>query len=370
MSSNKEIPEWIRTLRKDQIFFLETVRQPGLFGRFRYAPEGCLLPHEPISSVYAFGILRKMNAYDALETEKKQEWADYLHSFQDHEAGDFWCEEIGRLCKPNEHGLDSRYLIRRMLTRNLSGNLQHMGFPSQYPLRHLEVEPFTDEAKLIAHLDSFRWDTNPWGAGSHGTMTAGMLFERVQQGEEQFRKPTRWAIEYMLEKQDPKTGLWGNPSCPLYERVNGAYKVLIKLSLTFGMLPKYPERIIDSVFSNYEDPSYKIDGCNEFDNAFVLAAALRATDYRKQEIQDLMLSRLPLIKPFQKEDGGFSYFRDECITTNAQAQLIDRPRHQSDMAGTATFAAFFQTAFTILDWHKELGWTSLWEGVPEEPVEL
>ena len=25
MSSNKEIPEWVRTLRKDQIFFLETV---------------------------------------------------------------------------------------------------------------------------------------------------------------------------------------------------------------------------------------------------------------------------------------------------------------------------------------------------------
>jgi hypothetical protein len=40
------------------------------------------------------------------------------------------------------------------------------------------------------------------------------------------------------------------------------------------------------------------------------------------------------------------------------------------MAGTATFVEFFWTAFTILDRHKELGWRSLWEGVPEKPVEL
>jgi hypothetical protein len=369
MYSNKEIPEWIRALRKGQLSFLETVRQPGPYGRFRYAPEGCFLPHEPLSSGYAFGILDKMKAYDDLEENKKREWADYLRSYQDAETGDFYSKEMENLCPPPEkNALDLRYLIRRMLTRNLSGYLKRMGFPPQYPVHHPEVEAFTDREKLIAHLDSFPWDKSPWGAGSHGSMTVGWLFERFKQGEEKFRKPAKWAIEYMLKKQDPQTGLWGSPSCPLYERVNGAYKVLIKLSTTFGMLPKYPEKIIDNAIRNYGDSSYEMDGCNEFDTAFVLAAALRATDYRKQEIQELVLSRLPLIKPFQKEDGGFSYFKDQCITTNAQVPLIDRPRPQSDMAGTATFVEFFWTAFTILDWHKQLDWTSLWEGVPEKPV--
>ena len=43
-----------------------------------------------------------------------------------------------------------------------------------------------------------------------------------------------------------------------------------------------------------------MDGCNKFDNAFVLAAALRATGYRKQKIQELVRSCLPLIRTFQK----------------------------------------------------------------------
>ena len=93
---------------------------------------------------------------------------------------------------------------------------------------------------------------------------------------------------------------------PLYQRINGAFKVLERLTGTFGIPPKYPERIIDSVFKHYEDPSYEMTGCNEFDNIWVLAAALRATDYRREEIRELVLSRLPLIEPFRKPDEGAS----------------------------------------------------------------
>ena len=370
MYSEEDIPEWIRELKKGLLRFLENVQHPGPYGRFRYAPEGCLLPHEPISSCYAFGILKTINAYDALEEAKKQEWADYLRSFQDPETGDFWSEEIGRLCRAEQHGLDPKYLMRRMLTRNISSTLQQMGFPPSYPMRYPEVEAFTDKDRLIAHLDSFPWDTDPWGAGSHAGTTALMLFERFRRGEEEFHRPLRWTIEYMLDRQDPETGLWGAPSCPLYQRINGAFKVMARLINTFGILPRYPERIIDSVFKHYEDPSYEMTGCNEFDNIWVFAAALRATDYRKQEIQELVLSRLPFIKSFKKPDGGFSFFKDKCITTNAQAQLVDHPRPQSDMVGTATFVACLRSIFEILGWNEELGWRSLWEDTPRKPVEL
>ena len=77
MTSTEVIPDWIRGLKDDLLSFLERVRHPGPYGRFRYAPEGCLLPHEPISSCYAFGILRAIDAYDPLADEKKREWADY-----------------------------------------------------------------------------------------------------------------------------------------------------------------------------------------------------------------------------------------------------------------------------------------------------
>ena len=245
-----------------------------------------------------------------------------------------------------------------------------MGYSSHYIAHYPETDTFTDKDKLIAHLDSFSIDKNPWGAGSHCGTTAGMLFERVKRGEEDFRQPLKWTIEYLLEKQDPETGLWGDKTCQLHVRINGAYKVAQKLITTFGILPNYPERLIDSVYNNYEDPSYKIDGCNEFDNVFVLAAALRATDYRKQEVEKLVLSRFSLIKPFKKQDGGFSYFNDECIATNADVPLLDRQRFQSDMAGTATFTAFFQSAFTILNWYNKLGWMSLWEDTPKKAFEL
>ncbi|RKY77438.1 hypothetical protein DRQ12_08240 [candidate division KSB1 bacterium] len=370
MTYNKEIPIWIKGLKNDLLSFLENVRCAGPYGRFRYAVEGCLLPHDPISSVYAFGILKTINTYDALEEKKKQQWADYLRSFQDQETGEFWSEEIGGLCRSEEHGLDPKYLMKRMLTRNISNTLQQMGFAPQYPLRYPEVEPFTDKEKLIAHLDSFPWDKNPWGAGSHAGTTVLMLFNRLMRGEEEFRQPLRWAIEYVLEKQDPETGLWGAPTCPLYERINGAFKVIARLIGTLGIVPRYPERIIDNVFKHYEDPSYQMTGCNEFDNIWVFAAALRATDYRKTEIQELVLSRLPFIESFKKQDGGFSFFKEKCITTNAQAQLVDRPRSQSDMVGTATFVSCLRSTFEILGWNGQLGWRGLWDDAPEKPVEL
>ncbi len=369
MISDKKVPEWIKGIKNDQLTFLENVRQPGPYGRFRYAVEGCFLPHDPISSVYAHGILKRTNAYDTLEKKKKQEWAEYFRSFQDPETGEFWSEEIGDRCRPEKHGLDPKYLMRRMLTRNISGALQQMGFPPQYPLNYPEAEPFTDRDKLIAHLKSFPWDTAPWGAGSHGGTTVQILFNRLERGEEQFRQPLRWAVEYLLEIQDPETGLWGAPGCPLYERINGAFKVMARLINTLGILPKYPEKIIDNVFRHYADPSYEMTGCNEFDNIWVFAAALRATDYRKREIEELVLSRLPFIEPFKKPDDGFSFFEDACITTNAQAQLVDRPRAQSDMVGTATFVGCLQSAFEILGWNEQFGWRGLWEDAPEKPVE-
>jgi len=73
-----EVPEWTMKLKDDLLSFLEGVRQPGPYGRFRYALRGCLLPYEPISSCYAFGILRTLNSYDALEDREKEEWAGYL----------------------------------------------------------------------------------------------------------------------------------------------------------------------------------------------------------------------------------------------------------------------------------------------------
>ncbi|MCK5527043.1 MAG: hypothetical protein KAJ05_07835 [Candidatus Latescibacteria bacterium] len=368
MISDKKVPEWIKGIKSDQLTFLENVRQPGPYGRFRYAVEGCFLPHDPISSVYAHGILKRINAYDTLDKQKKQEWAEYFRSFEDPETGEFWSEEIGDRCRAEEHGLDPKYLMRRMLTRNISGALQQMDSPPKYPLRYPEVEPFTDRDKLIAHLDSFPWDTNPWGAGSHGGTTVQILFNRLERGEEQFRQPLRWAVEYLLKIQDPETGLWGAPSCPLYERINGAFKVMARFINTLGILPKYPEKIIDHVFRHYADPSYEMTGCNEFDNIWVFAAALRATDHRKREIQELVLSRLPFVEPFRKPDYGFSFFEEECITTNAQAQLVDRPRAQSDMVGTATFVACLQSAFEILGWNERFGWRGLWEDAPEKPL--
>ncbi|HID11666.1 MAG TPA: hypothetical protein EYP17_10260 [Candidatus Latescibacteria bacterium] len=358
-----EVPAWIMKLRDDLPSFLERVRQPGPYGRFRYAPKGCLLPHEPISSCYAFGILRTINSYDALGDREKEEWAEYLRSFQDPETGEFWSHEIGDLCGKDE------YPVRRMLTRNISSVLDQMGFPPLYPMKYPEVEGLVEREKLMAHLNSFPWDTDPWGAGSHAGMTALMLYMRMKR-EEEFRRPLRWTIDYLLGRQDPETGLWGPSSSPLYQRINATFKVLGRLTGTFGILPKYPERIIDSVFRHYQDPSYEMTGCNEFDNIWVLAAALKATDYRKEGIRELVLSRLPLIEPFRKPDGGFSFFRGECITTNAQVRLVDRPRPQGDMVGTATFVACLRSAFEILGWNKTLGWRGLWEDSPKEPVEI
>lgn len=366
---SQQIPGWVSELKDNLVSFLERVRQAGPYGRFRYAPEGWFLSHDPFSSCNAFGILQTINTYDSLTSQQKQQWADYLRSFQEPETGEFWSEEVGKLIRSDDEGR-ARYLMRRTLTRNIPSTLRQMGFQPRYELRYREVEPFTDKEKLIAHLDSFPWETNPWGAGSHGAITALMLYERLRSGDERFRQPLHWTIEYMLDKQDPETGLWGAPDCPLYRRVNGAFKVLGRLINTFGMAPSYPEKIIDSIFRHYADPSYRMTGCNEYDNIWVFACALRATDHRRQEIEELVLSRLPLIEPFRKPDGGFSFFKEECITNNSEVQLIDRPRKQSDMVGTATFVACLRSAFEILGWNERLGWRGLWEDAPQKPIEL
>ncbi len=368
MASLDAVPAWIRGLRRGLTAFLEKVRYPGAYGRFRYAPDGCILPHESISSRYAFDILDWINAYQDLRKHEQAEWVTYLLSFQDANTGEFWSAELGRLCTPESEGANPGYLMRRMLTRNTSSMLQRMGQAPRYVLRYPEADSFTDKSTLINHLSSSPWDTNPWGAGSHAGTTARMLWERLKRGEEEYRLPVKWAIDYLQGIQDPESGLWGSPSCPLYERINGAFKVVARMINTFGILPAYPERIIDSVFAHYEDPTYELTGCNEFDNIWLLAAALRTTDHRREEIEHLVAGRLAFIQPFTKDDGGFSFFKEVCITTNAQVQLVDSPRPQGDMVGTATFVACLASAFEILGWNSQVGWKGLWADAPKKAV--
>jgi hypothetical protein len=216
------------------------------------------------------------------------------------------------------------------------------------------------------------WTADAWGAGSHAQRMATWLLNWHKEGRIPL-EPLIAALRFIYEIQDPRTGLWGSPTLPKYNRINGTFKLFPLIREALDLPLPHAAKIIDEVLAEFYRPDYDatVGGCDEWDNWYVLALALeQVPGYRLAEIKKLAAWRIVrVLEIFRKPDGGLSYAPDACQTHwNGFDMAPKLP--QSDVMGPGILAAGINVCIDLLGLHGAAGWTGQWRIRPKEPADL
>ncbi len=181
---------------------------------------------------------------------------------------------------------------------------------------------YNSEVSLEVYLNSLDWK-KPWNAGAQ--FASFCVYSKTQNFEN-----VNFLKEYIANLSNSETGSY-YLSTPNSNReiINGAMKVISGLDWLDEEI-HYPEKLIDFCLLN----TPVLEGCDIVDFVYVLYMCSNQTDYRKKEINELMLSYLTKIKELYFEaEGGFSYFKNKSQTHYYGVPITDG-RNQPDIHGT------------------------------------
>ena len=276
-------------------------------------------------SCYALKIYYMTSNWDILATEKKDEWHDFLNSFQSvnknfpnnsyiDESLVSSLSEVGiienfkdltksTLTKLNVKQFDSRLVkIKKAVnaeTKQTISTLIEVGRKSK---DHVEF-PYENKEELLHYLDNLNWNT-PWTSGAQ--FSSLCVYSKLNNN---LHKEELYNFLYNLNNQN--TGSYhlehlNNER----EIINGAMKVISGLDWLEMPIHK-PKELIDFCLSNIPVS----EGCDIVDFVYVLYMCSKQLNYRKKEINNLFLEILSQLKKlYNKEDNAFSYFVNKSQT--------------------------------------------------------
>ncbi len=252
--------------------------------------------------------------------------------------------------------------------------LRDYGFsiPNVSPPPPPELPQADDPRGAVEWIKTRPWDTNAWGAGSHAMRMATWLMQWHKEGKLPI-DPLIEALKFFYEIQDPETGLWGSPSLPRYNRINGTFKLFPLIRESLDLPLPHAEKIIDQVMAEFLRPDYDehVGGCDEWDNWYVLALALEKTEsHRLEEIRRMAAYRIArVIDIFSKPDGGFSYDANTCQTHWVDCDMAPKVA-QSDAIAPAVLTAGINVCIDLLGIQDRTTWTGVWRMREKESSEL
>ena len=369
---NESVPgivEWIDRIRPED----------GTPGRFRWALE-TTREANVASTSYVLGGLRRMGLVEEVITDEDRragaEWIRSMHigneQYRDPalmgRKSPNWPEDEPWPSPGMLNGLNG---YARGVLNNYEGNTE-VTRPADPPPGW--PQPDDDPAEMIQWIKTRPWDTNPWGAGSHAMRMARWMLGWHKEGRLPL-EPVVEALQFFYDTQNPETGLWGGPETPMFQRINGTFKLfpLIREQLHLP-LPR-ADKIIDNVLSEFYRPDYDetVGGCDEWDNWFVIGHCLdEIPDYRRDEIREVAVWRLTRIfEVFGKPDGGWSYGPDQCATSWIGFDMAPAIP-QGDAMGPGVIAPAVNVCVALAGLHDASPWTGEWRmrGSDSGPDEL
>lgn len=161
------------------------------------------------------------------------------------------------------------------------------------------------------------WHESSWGSGSWSAKMMRRLLDWHLAGHMSM-EPLLESLRFIYDIQDPDSGLWGDPSLPVQNRINGTFKLFGFLRADLDLPLRHAEKMIDRVLARFYESDYDdtAGGCDEYDNWFVVLHALPEThDHRGDEVRKLSAHRISaVLDRYKKKDGGISYDPDVCQT--------------------------------------------------------
>lgn len=224
-------------------------------------------------------------------------------------------------------------LIQRAETRQAFSSLLLL---NKKPENAYTLIPYLKE-DVDSFFSSFDW-SRPWHAGSHinhflffNWFNANVLkvnhVESVRNNKSVFNKLDA------IQSQDDGCWYIGN-NVPLYEKINGAMKIINGYHSADELNIPFPKKIIDTALlaKDYED------ACNNFNVVYVLYGVKKLEpEYRKNEIEDYLLTKLRRYKEFYYDSYGAFSFNINSSNNTLYGKKITKGLREPDIHGTAMF---------------------------------
>ncbi|MCD6460117.1 hypothetical protein J7L67_05570 [bacterium] len=300
-----------------------------------------------LSTCFAVLSLSLMN-----KKEQIPQYIDYILDCQQ-ETGYFYDPAFKEEDILSNH--DKSYLILQFSYFSMLA-LSSAGIKPKYSLYFLK--PFHSPDYLRKWLESLDW-SRPWLESNNVMFISCLLaqdrsFLKSQEAMEVF-------FQTLDEKQNMNTGLWGTDEKAIFEGVAGAYHFLIPYYF-YKRYILYKEKIIDSSLSLFSfDYLYSEDGgggaCEDLDAIDIICKLTNRSEYRRNDIEDVLNKSLIALMCCQNMDGGFSYRFNPLSVNIGAVPMFDR----------VTWKVYLSNIINYLKkrWHYNSTWYfSGWKKMP------
>jgi len=303
----------IEEIRERTLKYIENLRiKENSYGQYRY----CSRQKLPVlyASCYAALTRHLYRDLESLTEKQRKEWVEYIQSFQS-DNGLFRDPNIENDIAENSDWWGWRHLtVHALMALNALGAVAKK--------RLMILEPFKNATFAIQWLESKDWTFDPATTSNEVQNYFTILqYMRDFHHEGWANKILRITYQWLNEKQDHETGLWGvRPDSPLAlsEGVQTGYHIW--LLYFYDKEPiQYVDQIIDTclatqnTFGGFGVP-LNSSACEDIDSIDPLVRLGFLTDYRKRDIIKALEETLPWVLVNMNKDGGFVFRRMEPFT--------------------------------------------------------
>jgi hypothetical protein len=372
--SEEEAKAWLNQLPNQITTWLQTIQhQPATpeepWGLFTFSKDS-EVPYGLPSTALAWLVIQSLGGiekYPGCPPDARKRMAMFLQKFQEPKTGFFIDPLLEARLKDKDE--ESKKPFRADITK-WTGNL--IGYCGSAPLYSYssggEGGVFDGQAYL-AELRNADW-TKPWHVCSYAGFQTRELFDLINSGHEEHIPVLKEGLEIILRNQNPKTGMWGREDLPIDQQLGGALKVIGRFHFGMGFVVPRMNQLADSLIKIRRGPDFS-QSCSDtvvIRNVAELAyACIEASDYRKQELRQVMVDLLTVLRKHQQPDGGFSRLATgkDPIVFHGAAVAPASAELRGDIHGVQS------TLYALENTYHWLGWTGgPWPERPDWREEL
>jgi glycosyltransferase involved in cell wall biosynthesis/exonuclease VII small subunit len=266
---------------------------------------GCLAPWQPqehglLAACYAMLLAEGVGASDGATPAERARWGGYLRSFQRVEDGSFVDVPAGAQPPATSDAAESA------LTTYLAVQaLDALGLQALHALSF--VDELAGPGALREWLDGVDWSAGRRQADRLMAGLFGLIHTAETRGSAWAPPVFHGALDWLEGVQDPKSGLWGLPACPLAEAIAVSSRLIPFYDYVHRPIQRFG-RIIDTVLDIAGPGGDLVGGAGPGADADLAAVSILATltgqtKYRRGDIQRALLATYRVVRGGDADAG-------------------------------------------------------------------
>ncbi|MEN8226807.1 MAG: hypothetical protein ABFS38_01540 [Bacteroidota bacterium] len=305
----------IEPFRLKTLSYIESVcMKDGPYGQYRYSAN--VTKPTLYSSSYAAMTRHLYRDLDSLTEHQRQEWINYLQSHQ---------RDDGMFHDPVVD--NGQYIADEHLSWHVTTALHCLGADALKPLRW--INKYKDKRILKKWLDDLEWGFRvDYTSNTVQNLCVALQYARDFHEDEDAAGPVNQILDYLANRLDAKTGLWGgsaydlNKETDLSHAIQAAYHFWLLWIYDGKMIP-FPKLATDHLLRtqnknggygcgvhNYKNP-YRSSACEDIDSIDPMVRLMLSTGYRRDDITRSLERALPWVLSKQTENGSYVFLPGE-----------------------------------------------------------